>query len=89
MAKTNKDAVSDYHKQIKDMKIRFPRKNDDLGIQDYSKIIKQQAALTGKKSVNDYILDLIETDIRTNMTGLNDPDFVILRDLREIKLKNG
>lgn len=89
MPKDNKDAVSDYHKQIKDMKIRFPRINDDLGIPDYSEIIKQQAALIGKKSVNDYILDLIETDIRTNMTGLNDPDFVILRDLREIKLKNG
>lgn len=88
MAKDNKDAVSDYHKQIKDMKIRFPKQNDDLGIPDYSEIIKQQAKLTGKKSVNDYVLSLIETDIRSNPEGLADPDFVIQKDLREIKLKN-
>lgn len=88
MAKDNKDAVSDYHKQIKDMKIRFPKQNDDLGIPDYSEIIKQQAKLTGKKSVNDYVLSLIETDIRSNPEGLTDPDFVIQKDLREIKLKN-
>ena len=88
MAKDNKDAVSDYHKQIKDMKIRFPKQNDDLGIPDYSEIIKQQAKLTGKKSVNDYVLSLIEADIRSNPVGLNDSDFVIQKDLREIKLKN-
>lgn len=88
MAKDNKDAVSDYHKQIKDMKIRFPKQNDDLGIPDYSEIIKQQAKLTGRKSVNDYVLSLIEADIRSNPVGLNDPDFVIQKDLREIKLKN-
>lgn len=88
MAKDNKDAVSDYHKQIKDMKIRFPKQNDDLGIPDYSEIIKKQAKLTGKKSVNDYVLSLIETDIRSNPEGLTDPDFVIQKDLREIKLKN-
>lgn len=83
----NGKAVKEYHKQIKDMKIRFPKANDELGIPDYSQVIKEQASKFGK-SANEYILDLIEDDVRTNPDGLNNPDFKIIRDLRAIKLRD-
>lgn len=84
MVKENKESVADYHKQIKDMKIRFPRENSEIGIPDYSEKIKMQAKKLGKKSANEYILDLIENDIQKNSEGLCEPDFIILRDMREI-----
>jgi len=81
----NAEAVSKYHKQIKDMKIRFPRANKDLGIPDYAEIIKNQAGLLGKSSTNNYILDLIEEDIRTNPAGILNKEFKINRDLKALK----
>lgn len=85
----NKISVAKYHKQLIDMKVRFPKKNVDAGIPDYAEIIKMQFNKLGKKSANEYILDLIENDIRNNPEGLHDPDFVIQRDMRTInKLKN-
>ena len=89
MSKENKVSVAEYHKQLKDMKIRFPKENPETGIPDYSEKIKSQASKLGKKSANEYILDLIQEDIRSNPEGLHEPDFIIKRDMREInKLKN-
>ena len=89
VAKENKVSVAEYHKQLKDMKIRFPKENPETGIPDYSEKIKSQASKLGKKSANEYILDLIENDIQSNPDGLHEPDFIIQRDMREInKLKN-
>lgn len=84
MAKENKVSVAEYHKQLKDMKIRFPKENAEVGISDYAEIIKMQASKTGKKSANEYILDLIQEDIRNNPEGLHQTDFEIIRDMREI-----
>jgi hypothetical protein len=81
----DKKSVADYHKQLKDMKIRFPKENPEAGIPDYSEKIKTQASKLGKKSANEYILDLIENDIQSNPEGLHEPDFTIQRDMREIK----
>lgn len=67
------------------MKIRFPKENTEAGIPDYSEKIKTQASKLGKKSANEYILDLIENDIQSNPSGLHEPDFIIQRDMREIK----
>lgn len=67
------------------MKIRFPKENPEAGIPDYSEKIKTQASKLGKKSANEYILDLIENDIQSNPEGLHEPDFTIQRDMREIK----
>lgn len=90
MAKDNRISVAEYHKQLKDMKIRFPREDTEIGIPDYSEIIKTQASKVGKKSANEYILDLIQQDIRNNPEGLLRPDFEIVRDMREInRLKSG
>lgn len=89
MAKDNKVSVAEYHRQLKDFKIRFPKADEEAGIPDYTEIIKTQASRIGKKSANEYILDLIQDDIRTNPNGLNDPDFEIKRDMREInRLRN-
>lgn len=88
MAKDSRQSVSEYHKQLKDMKIRFPKASEELGIPDYSEVIKSQASRLGK-SANEYILDLIQEDIRTNESGLNDSEFTIIRDMRMInKLKD-
>ena len=81
----DKKSVADYHKQLKDMKIRFPKEDTEAGIPDYSEKIKMQASKLGKKSANEYILDLIENDIQSNPSGLHEPDFIIQRDMREIK----
>lgn len=81
----DKKSVADYHKQLKDMKIRFPKEDTEAGIPDYSEKIKMQASKLGKKSANEYILDLIENDIQSNPSGLHEPDFTIQRDMREIK----
>jgi hypothetical protein len=89
MAKENKVSVAEYHKQLKDMKIRFPKENIQIGIPDYAEKIKEQAKKLGKKSANEYILDLIENDIQRNPNGLHDVNFIIQRDMREInRLKN-
>lgn len=80
----DKQAVANYHSRLKDMKIRFYKADEELGIPDYSEIIKEQANKLGK-SANEYILDLIENDIRTNEDGINEPDFSILRDIKKLK----
>ena len=66
------------------MKIRFPKENAEVGIPDYAEIIKTQASKTGIQSANEYILDLIQEDIRNNPEGLHQTDFEIIRDMREI-----
>ncbi len=78
-----KDAVKDYHAKLKDMKIRVLKENEEFGIPDYPSIFKEQATLLGKASVNEYILDLIETDIQNN--GLKKKDFHIIRGMTEIE----
>lgn len=84
MAIENKDSVREYHKQLKDMKIRFPKANEELGIPDYSAIIKEQASKLGK-SANEYILDLIEYDVRFNPDGIYDSEFEIIKDMKSAK----
>lgn len=85
MAKENRVSVAEYHQQLKDMKIRFPKEDPEIGIPDYADMIKKQAKALGKKSANEYILDLIEADIRSNPDGLQDTDFEIVRGMREAK----
>lgn len=55
--KTNKDAVKDYHKKLSVITIRIPQS----GI-DYKARIQKHAEEIGK-SMNEYILSLIETDM--------------------------
>lgn len=89
MAKPSQLVVAEYHKKLKDMKIRFPKESEEADIPDYAAIIKRQAEMLGK-SANEYILDLIQEDIRSNPEGLKDSDFFIERDMKKIteKLKN-
>lgn len=72
--KTNAQAVADYHKQIKDIKIRIPAEDPEKGIPDYYSMILERAAELQeidlsveanrkKVSVNKYVLDLISKDI--------------------------
>lgn len=84
MAKDSRVSVAEYHKQLKDMKIRFPKENPEVGIPDYSEKIKAQASKL-RKSANEYILDLVEKDIQSNPAGLHEPGFTIQRGMREIK----
>lgn len=76
--KTNAQAVADYHKQIKDIKIRIPAEDPEKCIPDYYTMILERAAeLQGidlsieanrkKVSVNKYVLDLISKDIGTEI----------------------
>lgn len=74
----DKEAVAKYHNKLKDMKVRFLKEDAENGIPDYSAIIKSQASKLGK-SANEYILDLIEQDIRTNKDGILDLDFTFKR----------
>ena len=62
MPKDNKDSVRDYHKKLTDIKVRFPSKDDELGIPDYKELIGERAKAR-KQSVNAYILSLIEKDL--------------------------
>lgn len=82
--KENRESVKEYHKNLKDMKIRFLKASPENNIPDYADIIKRQAAMIGK-SANEYILDLIQEDIRKNTNGLQYQDFTIIRDLRTLK----
>ena len=84
MAKDNRVSVAEYHKQLKDMKVRFLKENPEARIPDYSEKIKAQAGKLGK-SANEYILDLVEKDIQSNPDGLHEPEFTIQRGMREIK----
>ena len=82
MAIDNKESVAKYHLQIKDMKIKFPRENPEKNIPDYTATIKDQAKRLGKASMNEYILDLIEADIRNNPNGIHDENFQIKRSVK-------
>ena len=79
MAIDNKESVAKYHLQIKDMKIKFPREKN---IPDYTATIKDQAKRLGKASMNEYILDLIEADIRNNPNGIHDETFQLKRSVK-------
>lgn len=82
------DASRNYNAKMTSLKIRFPAARtkpkekdatpEPTGFPDYSAIIQAEAAKHGE-SVNNYILDLIEADIRTN----TDPDFRFIRGLRK------
>lgn len=78
----NNESVAKYHLQVLDMKIKVPRKNPEKDIPDYSEIIKKQQKLLGKKSMNEYFLDLIEADIRNNPNGIHDENFRIKRSVK-------
>lgn len=63
--KTNKEAVTDYHKKLTNIIIRIPSK-EACGI-DYKEQINEYLKANAKngekpKSMNEYILDLIEKD---------------------------
>ena len=78
-----KNSVNKYHGKLSDIKLHLLKEDKELGIPDYKKTIKDQAAKLGK-SVNTYIMDLIENDIRTNKDGLQIKDFQIIRGMNEV-----
>lgn len=55
--KTNKEAVKDYHKKLSVITIRIPQSDTD-----YKAQIQKHAEEIGK-SMNEYILSLIEDDM--------------------------
>lgn len=55
--KTNKEAVKDYHKKLTVITIRIPQSDIDY------KALIQKHAEKNKKSMNEYILSLIEKDM--------------------------
>lgn len=55
--KTNREAVKDYHKKLSVITIRIPQNDIDYKAQI------QKHAEKNKKSMNEYILDLIEKDM--------------------------
>lgn len=68
MGKSNKDAVADYAKKMKDIKLRVPYtpgKFDENGnpVSDHYEKIKAAAERHGMKSINEYILYLVSQDI--------------------------
>lgn len=63
MPKDNKESVKEYHSKLASIRIRFPAKDDKLGIPDYKALIEARAEEIGEKSVNAYILSLIEKDL--------------------------
>ena len=77
----DKKAVESYHSKLTTIRVRFPKGE---GIPDYSATMKAQAEKLGK-SLNQYILDLIENDIRQNPDGLKDKEFSIIRGFRDLK----
>ena len=56
--KTNREVVKDYHKKLSAITIRIPQ--SDI---DYKERIQKHAEEIGK-SMNEYILSLIETDMK-------------------------
>ena len=56
--KTSREAVKDYHKKLSVITIRIPQ--SDI---DYKERIQKHAEEIGK-SMNEYILSLIETDMK-------------------------
>lgn len=68
---SNADAVREYHKQIKDIKVRVPAP-EVVGV-DYLKLMKERAEELGflntkgkdkdKGNINQYILSLVEKDL--------------------------
>lgn len=72
MVKLNKDAVADYAKKMKDIKLRVPYtpgKFDENGnpVSDHYEKIKA-AADSHNMSINEYILYLISQDIGEELT---------------------
>ena len=78
-----------YHADLVDVKLRF-LKGNGKDIPDYLEIIRQRAKekgyivpngkLKGEGNINAYIIDLIETDIRTTE---GNGDFSIRTSLKE------
>ena len=56
--KTNKEAVKDYHKKLSVITIRIPQSDTD-----YKALIQKHAEKNGY-SMNEYILTLIENDMK-------------------------
>lgn len=77
-----KKSVDKYHGKLTTITLRIVKEDKELGIPDYRNTINDQAAKLGK-SVNTYIMDLIENDIRTNKEGLKIEDFHIIRGMSE------
>ena len=77
----DKKAVGSYHNKLADIRVRVPKGDN---IPDYVSTMKEQAEKLGK-SLNQYILDLVENDIRNNPEGLNNKDFSIIRGFRSLK----
>lgn len=77
MPQDNKDIVKKYHKQLNTIRVRIPAKDDEAGIPDYAKMIRDRAKQLGfvntkgidkgQGSANAYILHLIEKDLGINM----------------------
>lgn len=74
---TNKDSVKKYHQKLTTIRVHIPSANDDVGIPDYTSMIKDRAkelgyinskgADKGQGSINAYILHLIEKDLGIDM----------------------
>lgn len=90
----NKEAVRNYHTNLKTLRIRFPAENPEKGVPDYLSMIRDRAkekgficlkgADKGQGSVNAYILHLIEQDLGIEMLkGLKD---VKAQQKNEVKL---
>ncbi len=79
MNESDRKALKKYHEQFQFLKLRFLK--DSEGIDSEKTIknkIRKQAEKLNKASINQYILDLIQYDIRNNPEGLLDKDFRIV-----------
>ena len=63
MGKSNKDAVADYAKKMKDIKLRVP--------EEYIEPIKQHAKSKGM-SVNQLIISLLEKDMGISIMSIRE-----------------
>ena len=77
MTTENKDRVKSYHNKLANIRVRVP--SEEVAGIDYVKIFKNQASKKGL-SLNAYILDLIEKDIRAD-----DSAFTIAKGVKELK----
>lgn len=79
--------AKNYHEKLTEVRVRFPAEDEERGIPDYLSLMRDRAKNQGfidKKSkegsVNSYILDLVETDLRNVI-----PDFEMIKSLKDKK----
>lgn len=79
-------AKKDYHEKLTEVRVRFPSEDEERGIPDYLAIMRNRAKelgyiqpkgiTKGEGNVTEYIMNLVERDIRTVQ-----PDFSFERSL--------